>query len=1068
MDAIDWLLKTDLDGSLPPIASEEIARLRKSVIDNTDANIVFTTFIEKDTDASMTEERAEEIIDKLPDGDFRLQLTFIKHDGNRWVIEKGRNPIRASNRKYLFILNKDTRPGALVGIDSLYYDEAYPVTVVIYEGYKLKEPDITKLQPMRHPGNCVAKLIREYFTDSTKGGGCLTDARRKAIREWEKNTQRSGGTIEAIKKLEVAIKRRIAVLNIMGGFIYPGTDKYRGNGPAIKIYQHNGHAWRELRFPRKKRVEVYKDVNPLWTEFDLEGNILCDGGDFIKDNSIWLLDAEGTQFITQDGTLYRPQIEDDKIREACEVLGEDFREEVFCSSSLDFVAARKRNHWRPTPKELPEIAKACVEHGHGGLWNMEYKKEDYVSLDMKHCYPASFKGLGDCEEYYKRYGHPDSQFFRVALDGSYEALANGFVKLTTWRFKEDLHPIIYAWYGRHIEEKGWLPVPLLKFFEERGLLHYTAHEAILCHGDKTQWLPEDNHAARIVIGKFTQGASAGEKYMQRRLITDEEELNFLIKKAVKENIMVRADDFGEDGKVLCYYNSHRAQYYHLRASMLSYAHINLLTMLLRFDKEDVPRVATDSLYIRPEVLEKMKMYYVKDEMAESGQWRIKNEEMKAWRERVKYCGNHKEGKREATQEIWPSVSDPISYKRFSYLYGAGGSGKTTRVLRLFPRVKVLTPTHRLERELTVQGYDAQTYHSFFRYTGDKWLPEAIKEIPPVILWDEICTVALPRLKEFVEFLKGKAQVIFAGDPCQPPPIEGEMPHEWLKELCYSEEITKDYRSKDAKIKMFKKSLRGLSDAGQCQVMRKKMPAYSYEAFLQDWKPTDLVLSSKRATQARIEKDLFMRHREKFLSHSVPVSYRPRDTRYKKSVRVPFTDVVIENAVKHDIAWVSMKLVDKIIAHPDWRLGYCMTVHSAQGLTIRENLWIIDQRLCWSNLIYTAVSRVEKLKQLKRAYGPEMRYDNTPAEIAKQNINKKLLRYKWHDEQKKLDFDLCVADVYKKDARCAKCNIPLLWSFEANDDQQFSVDRLNNKKGHARGNIRLTCLECNQKRGAALL
>ena len=1064
MDAIDWLLQP----RMPAIKNKEIALLRSSVIDNYKADIIFTTFIENDTDASMTEERAEDIINRLPEGDYRLQVTFIKHDGNKWIAVEGRDAIKKSNRKDNFILNKNTAPGALVGIDSLFYDASYPVTVVIYSAYKIKEPDEKKLQPMRHPGNCVAKLIREYFTDSTKGGR-LTDERRKAIRQWEWNTKKSGGTIEAIKKLEVAIKRKIAVLDIMGGFIYPGTHKYNGAGPAIKIYQHNGHAWRDVRFPRKKRVEVYEKVNPLWTEFDIEGNILHDGSDFIKENSIWLLDAEGTQFITQDGTLYRPQIEDEKIKKACEVLGEDFREEVFCSSSLDFVAARKRNNWKPTPKELPEIAKACVEHGHGGLWNMEYKKEDYVSLDMKHCYPASFKGLGDCEEYYKRYGHPDSQFFRVALDGRYESTANGFVKLTTWRFKEGLHPIIYAWYGRHIEEKGWLPVPLLKFFEERGLLQYTAHEAILCHGDNTQWLPEDNHAARIVIGKFTQGARAGEKYMQRRLITDEEELNFLIKKAHAENTMVRTDDFGGDGKVLCYYNNHRAQYYHLRASMLAYAHINLLTMLLRFDKDDVPRVATDSLYIRPEVLEKMKMYYVKDELAESGQWRIKNEEMRTWRERVKYNGGHKEGAREATVAEWPSVKDPISYKRFSYLYGAGGSGKTTRVLRLFPQVKVLTPTHRLERELTSQGYDAQTYHSFFRYTGDKWVPEAIKEIPPVILWDEICTVPLERLKEFVEFLRGKTQVIFAGDPCQPPPISGEMPHEWLKELCYSEEINTDYRSQDAVVKNLKSALRGQSDQMQSKLMRKKIRAKTYEAFLNDWHPQDLVLSSRRASQARIEKDLLRRHKEKYNSHTVPVSYRPRDTRVqKRNVRVPYTDVILENAVTHDRVWLPLQVVEQVIKHPDWRLGYCMTVHSAQGLTIKETLWIIDQRLCWSNLIYTAISRVEYSTQLKRAWGPQMRYDDTPADVAEKNINKKLLRYKRHDEDKKLEFDLCVADVYKKDARCAKCNIPLLWSFEANDDQQFSVDRLNNKKGHARGNIRLTCLECNQKRGAALL
>ena len=60
----------------------------------------------------------------------------------------------------------------------------------------------------------------------------------------------------------------------------------------------------------------------------------------------------------------------------------------------------------------------------------------------------------------------------------------------------------------------------------------------------------------------------------------------------------------EDGmlppyRVICYYHEIKAQYYHLRASMLAYAHINLLTMLPWFNKNDVPRVATDSLYVRP-------------------------------------------------------------------------------------------------------------------------------------------------------------------------------------------------------------------------------------------------------------------------------------------------------------------------------------------------------------------------------------------------------------------------------------------------------------------------------------
>ncbi|MEW8689080.1 MAG: hypothetical protein AB2556_24940 [Candidatus Thiodiazotropha sp.] len=36
--------------------------------------------------------------------------------------------------------------------------------------------------------------------------------------------------------------------------------------------------------------------------------------------------------------------------------------------------------------------------------------------------------------------------------------------------------------------------------------------------------------------------------------------------------------------------------------MLAYAHINLLSMLQRFEPDDVVRVATDSLYIRKTAL----------------------------------------------------------------------------------------------------------------------------------------------------------------------------------------------------------------------------------------------------------------------------------------------------------------------------------------------------------------------------------------------------------------------------------------------------------------------------------
>ena len=103
---MDYLYPGDLDRRLPAIKNDEVLQLREQVLQTLDSDMAFTTFTEGETDESMNEQRAEQIINDLSKGDFRLQLTVIKHDGRSWVIEKSRNPVRASNRKDLFIFNR--------------------------------------------------------------------------------------------------------------------------------------------------------------------------------------------------------------------------------------------------------------------------------------------------------------------------------------------------------------------------------------------------------------------------------------------------------------------------------------------------------------------------------------------------------------------------------------------------------------------------------------------------------------------------------------------------------------------------------------------------------------------------------------------------------------------------------------------------------------------------------------------------------------------------------------------------------------------------------------------------
>ncbi|MEW8689156.1 MAG: hypothetical protein AB2556_25320 [Candidatus Thiodiazotropha sp.] len=72
------------------------------------------------------------------------------------------------------------------------------------------------------------------------------------------------------------------------------------------------------------------------------------------------------------------------------------------------IKAKDRNGWKPTPASfLPDIQRACMEHGHGGLSNsMGYDTEDIISIDMRACYPASYQGMGEAKPYFERFGHP--------------------------------------------------------------------------------------------------------------------------------------------------------------------------------------------------------------------------------------------------------------------------------------------------------------------------------------------------------------------------------------------------------------------------------------------------------------------------------------------------------------------------------------------------------------------------------------------------------------------------------------------------------------------------------------
>ncbi|CAG8835930.1 7730_t:CDS:2, partial [Gigaspora margarita] len=574
---IKWLSKPqayyflDLDIEVPwPVPfpeNKEHREYAKDMFKVDGAEYAFSTWFidteEHKLEAEMTKEQAQEILNAI-DNSFKI---IDKYEPIHESKKAGRKYIRGGPN---VILTKKTKPGFWIGIDEKFLVrevraqsevERLDSNAVVYGLYQIRKPDVNRLMPIKDGTlNCVAERVIEHFDQAKRGYG-LTKIRRQKINDWEKKMRIPGARVHDIAELKKILKRPITLLDITHGIIF-NSKKYRsGKYEEIEIVVHNGHAFsRNQHFPRDQMLEYYK--GDTWEAINnaLQGP-----------QAIWLMGVGDetqriSQFVLENGRTFRTWKKHKEIIEACKQLVNDainwqyqeniinekkrsilleslkvvdLVEQVFGANHARSRLANEINEWYPISEKInDDIKQACVEHEHG---------------------------QGECAPWFNQFGHPTYHLVQVVVNGKLpKDDITGFAQVKSFKFAPNIHSVIPVWYGKHFAYREDLIVG----------------EVIISLTKQTKvWLPNNRDISCAIIGKFTQGSKIDEKCLTHRLVTDEVELDFLIKDCTDAGTFA--------------------------ASMLAYAHINLLEMLQRFEPNEVVRIATDSIYVQKEALYKI-------------------------------------------------------------------------------------------------------------------------------------------------------------------------------------------------------------------------------------------------------------------------------------------------------------------------------------------------------------------------------------------------------------------------------------------------------------------------------
>ena len=168
----------------------------------------------------------------------------------------------------------------------------------------------------------------------------------------------------------------------------------------------------------------------------------------------------------------------------------------------------------------------------------------------------------------------------------------------------------------------------------------------------------------------------------------------------------------------------------------------------------------------------------------------------------------------------------------------------------------------------------------------------------------------------------------------------------------------------------------------------------------------------------------------------------------------------------------MTLDIKVLNH--FKLSYCMTAHSVQGLSIDDKVCIFDCNTPYvdRNYVWTAITRVRDLDNITYFEHPEHEVQRLCESKLKQYLKFKIDNYKKQDieakrnicQEKYINVDWLFNKI-EKNEYCPLCHCKYYIALDEENNVRcnISVDRLDSEISHEKKNCHLLCIDCNRSR-----